>query len=80
MERLLRHSIKNWRLKKKFNAIPKSNFTKNETDALQKLSQRDDIIMTKVNKGRAVAIIDIGDYIRECNRQLNTQIFIKDTK
>ena len=39
-------------------AIPKSNLTKNETDALKQLSQRDDIIITKADKGGDVVIID----------------------
>ena len=39
-------------------AIPKSNLTKNETDALKQLSQRDDIIITKADKGGEVVIID----------------------
>ena len=57
-------------------AIPKSHLTKNETDALQQLSQRDNII-TKADKGGAVVIIDIDDYIREANRQLNNTDFYK---
>ena len=39
-------------------AIPKSNLTKIETDALKQLSQRDDIIITKADKGGEVVIID----------------------
>ena len=49
-------------------AIPKSNLTKNETDALQQLSQRDDILITKVDKGGAVLIMDVDDYIRDASR------------
>ena len=52
-------------------ATPKSNLTKNQTDPLQQLSQRDDIIITKADKGEAVVIIDVYDYMREVNRQLN---------
>ena len=59
------------------NAIPKSNLTKNETDALQQLSQRDDILITKVDKGGAVLIMDVDDYIRDANRQLNNTDFYK---
>ena len=40
-------------------AIPKSNLTKNEIDALQQLSQIDDTIITKADKGGAVAINDV---------------------
>ena len=58
-------------------AIPKSNLTKNEADALQQLSQRDDILITKVDKGGAVLIMDVDDYIRDANRQLNNTDFYK---
>ena len=58
-------------------AVPKSNLIKNETDALQQLSQRDDNIITKADKGGAVVIIDVDDYIREANRQLNNTDFYK---
>ena len=34
-----------------------NNLTKNETDALQELSQIDEIIRTKADKGRAIVII-----------------------
>ena len=44
-------------------------------DALQQLSQRDDIVITKVDKGGAVVIIDVNDYIREAIRQLNNTDF-----
>ena len=59
------------------NAIPKSNLTKNGIDVLQQLSQRDDIVITKVDMGGAVFIIDADDYIREANRQLNNTDFSK---
>ena len=52
-------------------ATSKSILTKNETDALQQLSQRDEIIIIKADKGGAVVIIDADDYIRKANRQLN---------
>ena len=58
-------------------ATPKSSLTKNERHALQQLSQRDDIIITKADKGGAVVIIDVDDYIRETNRQLNDADFYK---
>ena len=58
-------------------AIPKSNLTKNETYALKQLSQRDDIIITKADKGGEVVIIDVDDYIREANRQFNNTDFYK---
>ena len=56
---------------------PKSNLTKNETDPLQQLNQRDDIIITKADKGGEIVIIDTDHYIREANRQLNNKDFFK---
>ena len=47
-----------------------------KTDALHHLSQRDDIIITKADKGGAVIIINVGDHICEVNR-LNNKDFYK---
>ena len=58
-------------------AIPKSNLSKIEIDALQQLSQTDDIIITKADKGGAVVINDVDDYICEVNSQLNNTDFYK---
>ena len=44
-------------------ATIKSNLIKNETDARQQLSQRNDIMVTKADKGGAVVTIDVADYI-----------------
>ena len=52
----------------------KSDLTKNEPDALPQLSQRDEIITTKADKGGAVVVIDVDGYIRESNRQLNNRL------
>ena len=58
-------------------AIPRSNLTKNETDALQQLSQRNDIIIKKADKGGVAVITDVDYYIRESNQQLNNTDFYK---
>ena len=57
-------------------ATPKSNSSKNGTDSLQQLSQRDDIIIIKADEGGAVVIINV-DYIFEANQQLNNIGFYK---
>ena len=41
------------------------------------LSKRDDIIITKADKGGAVVIVDVDDYIQEANRQLSNKEFYK---
>ena len=51
--------------------------SKKEEDALQNLSKRDDIIITKADKGGAVVIVDVDDYIQEANRQLDNKEFYK---
>ena len=56
---------------------PKNNLTENETNALRKLRQRDDVIITKADKGEAAVIIDVGNCIHEANRQLNNTDFYK---
>ena len=47
--------------------------TKDERTALQELSERDDIVITKTDKGGAVVIIDVKDYIREAESQLKNK-------
>ena len=53
----------------------KLNLTKGEMEAMEALSNRDDIIVSKADKGGAVVIQDVDDYIAEANRQLNDQQF-----
>ena len=38
---------------------------------MKKLSREEDIIITKVDKGGAVVIVDVQGYIKEAERQLN---------
>ena len=45
---------------------------------MKDLNIRDDIVITKADKGAAVAIIDVGDYINEANLQLNNKQFYKE--
>ena len=44
---------------------------KSEREVLLNLQKRNDIIITKADKGSAVVKLDIKDYIDEANRQLN---------
>ena len=50
---------------------------KNETDALEQRSQRDYISITKADKGGALVVINVDDYIRDANRQLSKINFYK---
>ena len=52
---------------------PFNNLTKDKRTPLQKLSQRDDIKITKANKSGAVVIVDIKGCIREAECQLRTK-------
>ena len=61
------HDIKS----SKTNKLPRDNLTKSEGQALLNLQKRNDIIITKTDKGGAVVILDIKDNINEANRQLN---------
>ena len=46
---------------------PKSNLDKGERDALKKLSERTDVLITNANKGGAVVFWETKDYINEAN-------------
>ena len=48
-----------------------SNLSAKEQKALQELQSRDDIVITDVDKGGAVVILDVEGYIREAERQLH---------
>ena len=52
---------------------PTPNLTKDEIKALHQLELRDDIIITKADKGGAVVIMNVDDYIKEANRQLQDE-------
>ena len=57
-------------IKKKFS---ENNLTKNEVEALKELSIRDDIIITKSDKGGVIVIINVDNYINKANWQLNSK-------
>ena len=48
-----------------------NNLTKSERTSMKGLSEREDIIITKADKGGAVVIVDVKDYMKEVERQLN---------
>ena len=50
---------------------PCNNLTKTERTSMKELSEREDIVITKADKGGAVNIVDVRDYIKEAERQLN---------
>ena len=50
---------------------PTINLTKNEIKALENLIIRDDIVICNADKGNAVAILDVEDYIKGANKQLD---------
>ena len=50
---------------------------KKKKDAWKTLSKRENIIITKVDKGGGVVILDVDDYVREANRQLDNTEFYK---
>ena len=52
----------------------KNNLKKSELTSLEDLQQREDVVITKEDKGRAVVFQDVSDYINETNRQLNDPV------
>ena len=49
------------------------NLTKDEIKALKELETRDDIVITKADKGRAVVVMDVDSYIKEAKRRLENE-------
>ena len=60
------------------NLIPKDNLTGKERRALQELSIRDDIVITKADKGGATVTLDVKDYVQEANRQLQDAQYYRE--
>ena len=58
------------------NPQPFNNLKKGRT-ALQELSERDDIVMTKIYKVGELVIIDVKDYIRETESQMKNRDYYK---
>ena len=52
---------------------PLITWPKNDRQAWQELSERDDIVITKADKGGALVITDVKDYIREAESQLKNK-------
>ena len=50
-----------------------SNLTKGGRKALKEFADRNDIIITKAEKRGAVVIIDVEDYVKETEHQLNNK-------
>ena len=58
------------------NPISHDNLSPKESQTLKELSSRDDIIITKADKGGVTVILDVKDYVDEANRQLqDTQYY-----
>ena len=51
--------------------LPRSNLSIKEKDALKTLFEREDIIITKANKGSPAVIIDADDYDKKANQHSN---------
>ena len=49
----------------------KPNLSKGEQKVIEELAKRKDIIITNLDKGGAVVIMDVEKYIEEANRQLS---------
>jgi hypothetical protein len=55
----------------------RKNLSKNETKALNDLKNREDIIISKADKGGACVIMDVDNYISEADRQLKDERFYR---
>ena len=49
----------------------RSNLSEKEQKPLEDVNVRDDIVITNADKGGAVVIMDLKNYVEECERQLN---------
>ena len=66
----LKGNLKN-KKQTKIKEKPYDNLTKNQSTSMKELSEWEDIIITKADKGGAVVIVGKKDYIKEAERELN---------
>ena len=52
--------------------MPCKNISQHEK-SINELSKREDFVFTKVDKGRAIVILNVEDYIKEGNKELKDQ-------
>ena len=53
----------------------KNNLTDTDKNAIEYFSKRNDLVITKADKGRATVILDVKDYIAKANEQLQDNSF-----
>ena len=58
--------------------LPHDNLTRKQREALKKLSQRNDLIITRADKGGAIVIWGIDEYLKEANSQLSNTEFYEE--
>ena len=56
---------------KKLKRPKSSNISQKEQKPLEEVKVRDDIVITNADKGGALVIMDVKDYVEKCERQLN---------
>ena len=54
-----------------------NNLTEKEIEVMHTLTTRTDLVITKADKGGAIVIMDVDDYVAEANRQLSDSKFYK---
>ena len=57
--------------KQKWKKKPYNKVAKSERTSIKELSEREDIIIVKADKGGVVVIVDVKNYIKEAEPQLN---------
>ena len=55
--------------------LPKNNLTDTDKSAIEYISKRKDLVITKADKGGATVILDVKDYIAKANEQLQDNSF-----
>ena len=54
---------------------PNDNLTQTDKNFIKQFSKRNDLVMTKVDKGGAGVILDIKDYVAKADEQLEDNSF-----
>ena len=57
--------------------LPRNNISQHEKNIISEFSKREDLVFTKADKGGAIVILDLEDYIEKANKELKDEIYYK---
>ena len=57
--------------------LPRNNISQHERNVINKFSKPEDLVFTKADKGGAIVILEVGDYIEKADKELKDENYYK---